>query len=285
MARNNQRRTQTTSKKTTKTEEPAVTTTTSVLDFVTPTHVVDLPSKGRFYAASHPLHNQETIEIRYMTAKDEDILTSPSLLKKGLVIDRLLKSVLLNKTLDPGTLLIGDRNALIVAARTTGYGETYETNVTCPACGDTQKHTFNLENPGTYEGDEWDDMDITATEDGTFLVMLPLTKVEAEIRLLTGNDETRIAQSVARNKKRNILESNLTTQFSHAIISLNGEDDRKVIDHFAQMMPAFDARYLRNAFQLVTPNIDLKQDYACSACEHEQEMELPFTADFFWPNR
>jgi len=285
LARNNQRRTQAASKKTTKTAEPPVTATQSVLDFVTPTHLVDLPSKGRFYADSHPLHGQETVEIRYMTAKDEDILTSPSLLKKGLVLERLLQSVLLNKTIDPGSILVGDRNAIIVAARTTGYGDTYDTKVPCPSCGDIRSHTFSLKDPGIYEGDNFDEVDVTSTDEGTFLVMLPLTKVEVEIRLLTGDDESSIAQAVARNKKRNILESSLTTQFTQAVVSLNTETDRKVIQHFAHMMPAYDARYLRLAFQAITPNVDLTQDYVCSSCGYEQEMELPFTADFFWPNR
>ena len=98
----------------------AVDETRPSLDFSTPTELVDLPSKGRFYPEGHPLHNAETIEIKFMTAKDEDIITSRTLLKKGIVIDRLLQSVIVNKSINVQDLLIGDKNAIVVATRITG---------------------------------------------------------------------------------------------------------------------------------------------------------------------
>ena len=95
--------------------------------FVIPTEFVDLPSLGRFYAQNHPLHGKDSIEIKQMTAKEEDILTSRTLLKKGVALERLLQSIIVDKTIDPKTLLIGDRNAIIVAARVSGYGNDYST--------------------------------------------------------------------------------------------------------------------------------------------------------------
>ena len=114
------------------------------LDFVSPTEHVELPSRGRGYPQGHPLHNQETIEIKYMTAKEEDILSSQSLIRKGLAIDRMLQSVLINKDVQVKDLLIGDKNALTVAARVTGYGADYVTTVTCPACSTEQEFDFDL---------------------------------------------------------------------------------------------------------------------------------------------
>jgi len=94
----------------------------SPLTFTTPTEFVELPTRGRFYPEDHPLHNVEEIEIRFMTAKDEDILSSKTLLKKGVAIDRLLQNVIVDKRINVGDLFVGDKNALIVASRITGYG-------------------------------------------------------------------------------------------------------------------------------------------------------------------
>ena len=107
----------------------------SLLKFATiPTEIVELPSKGALYPPDHPLHGEETIEIKYMTAKEEDILTSQSLLRKGLAVERLLKSVVVDKRIDPKSLLVGDRNAVLYATRITGYGAEYPARVTCGNC-------------------------------------------------------------------------------------------------------------------------------------------------------
>ena len=284
MARNNTGRTNATKpKKTEAAKAPPV--KKSVLDFVTPTEFVELPSAGRLYDTSHPLHRQETVEIRFMTAKDEDILTSQTLLRKGMALEKFLQSVLVDNTIDPTTLLVGDRNAILVAARITGYGPDYETSTSCPSCGNKALFSFNLNDNTIYAGDDTGDLEITETDHGTFTTMLPMTKIEAEFRLLTGEDETFIAKNNAKRKKASALETNLTTQMSRCIVALNEDTDRSIINQFAELMPAFDSRHIRNAIKAVTPNIDLTQVYNCSECGYEQEMEVPFTADFFWPNR
>ena len=118
---------------------------TQTLDFSTPTELVDLPSKGRFYPEGHPLHGQETVEIKFTTAKDEDILTSPSLLKKGIAIDRLIQNVILNKDINVSTLLSGDKSAIMIASRINGFGAEYKTKVTCPSCEEQSEATFDLD--------------------------------------------------------------------------------------------------------------------------------------------
>ena len=112
--------------------------------FVVPTEFVELPSEGRFYPESHPLHNQDVIEIKQMTAKEEDILTSQTLLKQGVALDRLLQSLIVDKRINPASLLSGDRSAIIVAARRSGYGSVYESQMNCPSCGTKQEFSFNL---------------------------------------------------------------------------------------------------------------------------------------------
>ena len=279
MARNNQRRTKSAPK-----GEASQAPVASVLDFVTPTEFVDLPSRGRFYAVDHPFHAKETIEIRYMTAKDEDILTNQTLLRKGVALEKLLQNILSNNEVDPSTLLIGDRNAIIIAARSTGYGPVYATAVDCPGCGEKVTYDFNLNEVRITTGEDVDDKEIVETDDGTFVVKLPLTKVDAEMRLLTGKDEVETARST-QNKKDPIFDNILTSQLERVIVSLNGETDRNVINKFIELMPAYDSRYLREAHAAVTPAIDLAQAFECSSCNHEQKMAVPFTVDFFWPNR
>ena len=123
---------------------PTTPTAPASLSYVTPTEFVELPSRGKFYSTDHPLHGKEVIEMRYMTAKDEDILTSPALLKNGVAIDRLIENLIVDKSISANSLLIGDKNAVTLAARISGYGEQYEVNVTCPACGSNTDHTFHL---------------------------------------------------------------------------------------------------------------------------------------------
>ena len=276
MARNNQRRTKSAPRKE---AAPA-----SVLDFVTPTEFVELPSAGRFYPEDHPFFQQETIEIRYMTAKDEDILTNQTLLRKGVALERLLENILSTEEVDPSSLLVGDRNSIVIAARKTGYGPSYKTTVNCPACSAKVDHTFNLNEVSVYGGDNHEDKEVVATDRGTFLVKLPLTKVEAEMRLFTGQDQLDLAIAT-QGKKDNIFQNLLTSQVERLVVSLNGESDREIIKRFVEMMPAYDSRYLREAHAAVTPSVDLTQNFQCTECGHEQKMEVPFTVDFFWPNR
>lgn len=284
MPRNNQRRA-TTGTSTAKKAQPKVAPPTSVLDFVSPTEIVDLPSEGRYYPENHPLHGESTIEIRYMTAKDEDILTSQSLLRKGVAMEKFLQNIIVDKSIKSTDLLSGDRSAILVAARCTGYGEIYETEIDCPACGNKEVFGFNLREGKTYSGDDWDDLEIRETGTSTFLVTLPITKVTAEIKLLTGADEAMITTAVNNNKKRSMLEGSLTAQVAKFIVSLNSDENRDTIYKFVEMMPAYDSYHLRKAYRAVNPAFDLTQEYNCSSCGHSQDMEVPITANFFWPNR
>ena len=127
---------------------------TNVLDFITPTEIVDLPSKGLGYPKNHPLCGKDSVEIKYMTAKEEDILSSASLLKKGIALERFLKAILKDQSIDPETMLSGDRNAVIIAARSSGYGFDYDTKVNCPSCGEANKMSFDLSNPKIKEMSE-----------------------------------------------------------------------------------------------------------------------------------
>lgn len=257
----------------------------SPFSFVVPTEFVELPSGGRFYAEGHPLHNESTIEIKQMTAKEEDILTSRSLLKKGIALDRVLRNVIVDKRIDASTLLIGDKNAIVVATRVTGYGNEYTTNVTCPSCGVNQDFTFDLNDAEVVGPEDIDNRDIVNNGDGTFNIVLEKSNLDVTFRLLTGRDEKRLLKLSENKKTKKEGEKNITLQLSTIIHEVNGDDDPKLIDYVVQNLPSSDSRQLRLAYKASNPDLDLTQEFECSECDYEQDMEVPLTADFFWPDR
>ena len=258
------------------------------LSFVVPTEHVELPSKGMFYPEGHPLHGQETIEIKHMTAKEEEILTSRALLKKGIAVDRLLQNVIMNKAINVNNLLVGDKNAILVWTRMLAYGPEYSAKVTCPSCGESSEHTFNLHAGSvTYPELFGPEDGFTKVTDSTFGILLPKTQVLAEVRLLFGEDETYLSRVLERRKKQNLInhltDSLLTEQMKRAVVSLNGVTDRQQINEFIMNMPAADSRHFRKVYTTLTPNYDLKQEFGCPACGELTDMEVPLTAEFFWP--
>ena len=256
---------------------------TDIFSFVTPTEFVDLPSKGRFYTEESPLIGVDSVEIRHMTAKEEDILTSESLLRKGLAIERLLQSLLVDKNLDLGAFLVGDKNALVIAARITGFGSQYDTTVTCPACSNATETTFDLESLTLKSGEELP-QEVTATDEGTFTFMLPTTQVTAEVRLLTAAMETKLTEATARKKKMNLPDSRSTDLLKTVLVSINGVTDPSMVNKFADLMPTKDARFLRKVYDFIKPDVDLNHEFTCETCSHSGKVVMPLTADFFWPS-
>ena len=274
-------------------EVPPTTTTTAEeapsnggasFAFVTPTEYVDLPSKGEFYQEGHPLHLLDTLEIRHMTAKDEDILTSKTLLRKGVALDRMIKNLLIDKRVNPEGMLVGDKNAIIVAARKSGYGTDYETKVQCPACGTTNETEFDLDEITLTDTEAYLSLENVQRVGQYFDVTLPRCQVTVRLRLLTGLDEQKTARASRMAKKNGVdTELTLTGQFRNFIVSANGDSNQRSINQFIDNMPASDSRYLRNVYRLITPNVDMNMFFECNTCNYAADMEVPFTADFFWP--
>jgi len=253
---------------------------------VVPTEFVDLPSEGKYYPANHPLHGCDTLEIRQMTAKEEDMLTSRSLIKKGVAVDRVLQSIIVDRRVNADSLLIGDRNALIVAARCSGYGSDYETSVTCPDCGTVQKYAFDLNEAEILRGATFDVLEATDNNDGTFDLKLPVTELTVTFRLLTGADERRFLNSVQKGpRSKNKRDAVITTQLRNLIVAVNGDSSQDAINYLIQNIPSRDSRRLRNVYKLASPDIDLTQHFECDHCDYTNDMEVPLTADFFWPDR
>lgn len=254
------------------------------LAFAAPTLFVELPSKGKFYKPGNSLHGKETLEIKFMTAKEEDILTSKALIKKGIVLDRLLESVLVDKSVSTSELLVGDRNALLIDSRISGFGSKYVTSVGCPACNTVAKHSFLLdENKKLSDGTVPEHLTgkVKHIEGKLFSIILPQTGVDIHIRLMDGSDEKAIMQITEANKNSTVDSSN-TQQLKLLIDSAEGEKDKKLISQFVDIMPVRDSRFLKEAYKAITPNVDLTQQFECKACDYSADIEVPFNLEFFW---
>ncbi len=266
-------------------EAPPVEKVFDPLHFVAPTEFVELPSKGLGYSEGHPLHNKETVEIRYMTAKDEDILASRALLKKGIALERFMQNIIVDKTIRPDELLTGDRNAIIIAARISGYGANYQTMVTCPACGTKNTFSFDLTKKKVHEPTFLEELKLESTGTGTFMTTMPYSKFKIEFKLLRGEDENYLAMMLEDKRKRKMMESALTDQYRRMIIAIEGHSDGAIINRYVTNMPTLDSRHLRTCYKMVSPDVKIENDFVCSECDHAEEVSVPFGTDFFWPDK
>ena len=270
------------SQRNTAAEDTTAAQTLAPLEFVRPTTLVDLPSRGKFYREGHPLFGKDTIEIRQMTTAEEDILTNRSLLKNGTALDKLLERVMIDAPCGPDDLLVSDKNAVLIQTRIDGYGPSYKTKVQCPNCSHTQKKEFNLHECQRISDSEVDSH-VTATEVGTFIVALD-NGWQVEIRPLTGKDESFLTRRVKKSKNKEDMAATIQEQLFAMITSVSGHNDpatiRKAIDH----MTGLQSRIIREAYRKCIPNVTLRSDFECVECEHSTDMEVPLNAEFFWSN-
>jgi len=250
--------------------------------FEIPVELVPLPSQGKIFPEDHPLHGKPSLEITAMTAREEDILTSRALIKKGTVITELLRSCLVDKRIQPKHMLSGDRNALMVAIRITGYGQAYSADISCEGCGETSPATFDLAQL-PIRALELDPVDLGTN---LFEFKLPRTKMTVQFAFLTGNDEeTLLAESERRKKKLRLKTDNfVTSRLEKCIVSVNGITDRTKISHFIRKMPAMDSRALRKFIDDHEPGVEMKQWVKCEHCGEDQLVSMPIGASFFWPD-
>lgn len=246
-----------------------------------PVESVNLPSQGVIYPLGHPLNNEKQVEIKCMTAKEEDLLTSRALIKNGTVLTQLLRSCLLNKAIDPDDLLLGDRNAILIAIRVTGYGPAYNVKLDCPKCGEPCEHEFNLTGlklkPLTAKP--------SAENTNLFDFILPISGQKVQVRLLSSRDHGEISKTAeARRKLKQQVDNNVTGRLFSAIVSINGETDRTKIASMVNNMRAADSRALRKFVDEIEPGVEMKQPFVCTSCSEESEVSIPIGMSFFWPD-
>jgi hypothetical protein len=243
-------------------------------EFKFPTEVIDLPSEGKLYPPDSPLTTGK-VEVKYMTAKEEDILTSQNLIKKGVVIDKLLNSLIVTEGVSTDDLLIGDKNAVMVAARILAYGGDYTVEVTNPNTGEKSTHTFDLTSCEFKELP--DSVDYS---ENNFELELPISKVNITFKLLTGRDDNNINQELKSLQKIG-KQSEVTTRLRYVITSVNGETSKSVISNFVDNMLSKESLILRDEIQRINPDINLKQEIEME--DETTEVDIPMTVEFFWP--
>ena len=225
-----------------------------------PTETLSLPSQGKLYPEDSPL-SSGTIEVKYMTAKEEDILTSTNLIEKGTVIDKVLESVIADPKVKLDDLLIGDKNALMLGTRVLGYGKDYNVTITDPDTSLEVEHTFDLTKLVTKKVDE------KLFEDGKneFEFTLPNSKRVITFKLLTHKDEREIDSTIKALEKLTKLtgvSNELTTRLKQQVVSIDGETDRKVVDDFVDnQFLAMDSKHLETIMIRYHLMLFLKVDY------------------------
>jgi len=247
-----------------------------------PTEVVDLPSKGLLYPKGSPLAGG-TIELKYMTAKEEDILTSRNLIQKGIVLDRLLESIIVDENISLNEILLGDKNAIMIATRILGYGKDYTVQLTDPSTGDKQEETFDL----TQIGDKKIDNKLFKDGKNEFEFELPSSKTKIMFRLLTHKEEKEIDAELKAYKKftkESGVTAEITTRLKKAIVSINGDTSQKRVNDFVENeLLSRDSLAFREYLIKITPDVDMSFTFTSEVTGEDTTMDIPLDVEFFWP--
>jgi len=237
-----------------------------------PTEIIDLPSKGLLYPKESPLSSGK-IEMKYMTAKEEDILTNQNYINRGIVIDKLIQALIVDKSIKYGELLTGDKNVLLVAARILGYGETYEFTY------QGENHTVDLSKLDNKVIDE----SLFEAGKNEFTYTLPTLNKSITFKILTHQDDMDIDRELKGLQKIN-KDSNpeMTTRLKYIIQSVDGKQDQKTIRDFVDNeFLARDARAFRNYYASIQPDLDLTF-YPENG--PEEGVDIPIGINFLWPD-
>ena len=233
-----------------------------------PTEQVTLPSKGLLYPEDNPL-SKGVVEIKYMTAKEEDILTNQGYIQKGNVLDKLLESLIVSK-INLDDLIVGDKNAILIAARVLGYGGDYKFTL------GGKEQSIDLSD---LDNKYFDESSITKGKN-EFEFTLPHSENKITFKILTGHDEKKMDAELKGLKKLSPNASpELTTRLKYIITSVNGDDTVKTIRDFVDnYLLARDSRALREHIKTVQPDVDLTY-----VSDSGEGATIPINLNFFWP--
>jgi len=239
-----------------------------------PTEVVDLPSMGLLYPKDSPLSSGK-VEIKYMTAREEDILTSANLIKKGIVVDKLIEALIIDKSIKVGSLLLGDKNAILIASRILAYGKEYEVRV------NNQDVTVDL----TTLPDRKLDESLISNNSNEFEFELPATKRKLTFKMLTSDDEKNIEAEIEGYKKiGDGIGYETTTRLKHQILSIDGDSKKSAVNNFVDNeFLSRDSIAFREYALSITPDVDMVSTYIDEDGK-EKEFTVPMTVSFLWPS-
>lgn len=239
-----------------------------------PYEIIELPSKGSVYPKESPFASGEA-KIKFMTAKEEDILLSQNLLNQGKTLEALLKSIVLEGNAEE--LVAGDRNAIYVASRIMAYGSAYDVSIICRECGDVNQIEYDLSSATHLEFD---------SDSDEFKLELPKSKKIVTYKILSYKDEKDIEKEVEAWKKinKNGADPYHSTRYKYMITSVDGEVDKRKIKQFVDKdLLMMDSRALRQDYAKNSPNVDLGYNFECKNCGNVDRVEIPIGGNFFWP--
>jgi hypothetical protein len=225
-----------------------------------PTEIISLPSKGLVYPESNPLSKGE-VTVKLMTAREEDILTSATLIKKGIQLDKLLESIVVEPGVSINDLVIGDKNAILVTSRILAFGPDYEAKINDPFDNEEIDITIDLSQIKIKEIDE-----NKLNRSNEYDFFLPISKtIEASQKALKQSNE-------------------ITTRYRRIITEVDGVRDTGTISNFVtNRLLAGDSKALRKYISDITPDLDLKFDYTSPVTGETEALRIPFGIGFFYP--
>lgn len=254
--------------------------TQTAKSFEFPTQTISLPSEGKVYPASNPLSSGK-LEIKYLTAKEEDILADTNLINKGIVLDKLLESIVVQSDVNVDDLYVGDKNAVYLAARVLGYGPEYEVEITDPFSGERQRVVIDLTKIETK------DIDYSLlTAQNRYDYTLP-SGTKLTFKLLTHKDEKDInseIKALERLSKGKISSSEVTTRLKYMILAVNDNTERGYINNWvANQFIAKDLREFRAYVRKISPDLNMKFDFTSEITGETEALDIPFGISFFYP--
>jgi hypothetical protein len=242
------------------------------------TEIVSLPSQGKCYPTTNPL-SSGNIELKYMTAREEEILTSQSLIKKGVVLDKLFEAIIVDKGVNPDDIILGDKNAIMLATRILGYGPEYKIQIQT-STGETESINVDLGKVQTK------DIDFSKLSSDNRYQFTTSTGNVIIFKLLTHGDEKRIDSDVTAMKRLNkdSLGGELTTRYRYMIVSVDGNEDTKsIIDFINNKFLSKDTKAFREYLKLIQPDIKMEFNYTDPETGETEVRSIPMGVNFFWP--
>jgi|TARA_B110000977_G_scaffold188399_1_gene256593 hypothetical protein len=244
-----------------------------------PTEIISLPSQGKCYSEDNPL-SKGTLEIKYMTAREEEILASQNLVRKGVVIDKLFESIIVEKDVNIDDIVLGDKNAILLATRVLGYGPEYKIEMT-DSLGEPQSVTIDLGAVQTKEVD----VELLSSEN-RYEFTTPFGKNKLEFKILTHGDEKKIDADIKALSRLNKggVSAELTTRYRFMILSVDGNSDTQSITSFINnKFITRDTKAFREYIAKITPDINMEFDFEDEQTGETEVRSIPMGVGFFWP--
>jgi hypothetical protein len=243
-----------------------------------PTEVIALPSKGLCYPESNPLSSGEIV-VKLMTAKEEDILTSTNLIRKGLVLDKLLESVIVDTAININDLIIGDKNAILISSRILAFGPEYSVTINDPNENEPVEVKVDMSQLKIKEIDE-----SKLNRNNEYEFILPKTKTPIKFKIMTHGDEIAVNKDIEASEKISKQGNDIQARYRRLITEINGNREVGYISNYvANQLLAADSKALRKHISEMSPDGDLSFDYTSPFTGETEALRVPLGINFFYP--